>query len=85
MKDDVRTDMLHKKQNKSDHWVVIPLRDEAITILNNRFNNNVNAVTNAEFNRHIKTIKCDVVTYLGLGMVLKSMISYFLNFFKNHF
>jgi hypothetical protein len=23
---DIRQDMLHKKQNKSDHWVVIPLR-----------------------------------------------------------
>jgi len=56
MKDDVRKDMLYKKQNKSDHWVVIPLRDEAITILNNRFNNNVSILTNAEFNRHIKTI-----------------------------
>jgi len=56
MKDDVRIDMLYKKQNKSDHWVVIPLRDEAITILNNRFDNNVSVLTNAEFNRHIKTI-----------------------------
>ncbi len=56
MKDDVRIDMLYKKQNKSDHWVVIPLRDEAITILNNRFNNNVSVLTNAELNRHIKTI-----------------------------
>jgi len=33
MKDDVRKDMLYKKQNKSDHWVVIPLKDEAIHIL----------------------------------------------------
>jgi site-specific recombinase XerD len=56
MKDDVRKDMLHKKQNKSDRWVVIPLRDEAITILNARFNNDVSVLTNAEFNRHIKTI-----------------------------
>ncbi|MEJ7676209.1 MAG: hypothetical protein WKF59_26775 [Chitinophagaceae bacterium] len=38
--------MLYKKQNKSDHWVVIPLRDEAITILNDRFNNNVSVLTN---------------------------------------
>lgn len=63
MKDDVRIDMLHKKQNKSDHWVVIPLRNEAITILNNRFNDNVSALTNAEFNRHIKTIAKIVWSY----------------------
>ena len=56
MKDDVRKDMLYKKQNKSDHWVVIPLRDEASEILKNRFNNNIDILTNAEFNRHIKTI-----------------------------
>lgn len=56
MKDDVRKDMLYKKRNKSDRWVVIPLRDEAITILNNRFNNSVSVLTNVEFNRHIKTI-----------------------------
>jgi site-specific recombinase XerD len=56
VKDDVRKDMLYKKQNKSDHWVVIPLRDEALKILKNRFNNNIGILTNAEFNRHIKTI-----------------------------
>ena len=36
--------------------MVIPLRDEAIDILKNRFENNVDVLTNAEFNRHIKTI-----------------------------
>jgi len=56
MQDDVRKDMLYKKQNKSDHWVVIPLRNEAINILKNRFENNIGNSTNAEFNRHIKTI-----------------------------
>lgn len=56
MKDDVRKDMLYKKQNKSDHWVVIPLRDEASEILKNRFNNNIDILTNAEFNRHIKPL-----------------------------
>lgn len=29
--------MLYKKQNKSEHWVVIPLRDEALDILTNRY------------------------------------------------
>jgi len=56
MKDDVRKDMLYKKQNKSEHWVVIPLRNEARNILKKRFKNNVGTPTNAEFNRHIKTI-----------------------------
>jgi site-specific recombinase XerD len=56
MKDDIRKDMLYKKQNKSDHRVVIPLRDEAVDILRNRFENNIEVLTNAEFNRHIKTI-----------------------------
>ncbi len=56
MKDDLRGDMLYKKQQKSDHWVVIPLRPEAKKILDDRFNNNTPAPTNAEFNRHIKKI-----------------------------
>jgi hypothetical protein len=33
--------MLYKKQGKSDHWVVIPLRPEAYDILINRFNKQV--------------------------------------------
>ncbi len=56
MKDDIRRDMLYKKQNKSDHLVVIPLRDEALNILKYRIDNNVGVPTNAEFNPHIKTI-----------------------------
>jgi site-specific recombinase XerD len=53
---DMRGDMLYKKQEKSDHWVVIPLRTVAVEILKNRFGQNVPVNTNAEFNRHIKTI-----------------------------
>lgn len=56
MKDDLRGDMLYKKQQKSDHWVVIPLRPEAKKILDERFKNNTSPPTNAEFNRHIKKI-----------------------------
>ncbi len=56
IKDDVRKDMLYKKQKKSEHWVVIPLRDEALDILRNRFKDDPGSLTNAEFNRHIKTI-----------------------------
>lgn len=56
MKDDLRKDMLYKKQNKSEHWVVIPLRDEALEILKARFNNNQVVLTNGEFNKNIKEI-----------------------------
>lgn len=54
--EDLRKDMLYKKQNKSDHWVVIPLRKEAKEIFTHQFREEVSALTNAEFNRHIKTI-----------------------------
>jgi integrase len=55
-KEDLRKDMLHKKQNKSDRWVVIPLREEVLSILKNRFNNNIRTASNTEFNRQIKII-----------------------------
>lgn len=54
--EDLRKDMLYKKQNKSDHWVVIPLRKEAKEIFTQQFKEEISAFTNAEFNRHIKTI-----------------------------
>ena len=56
VKDDLRGDMLYKKQQKSDHWVVIPLRPEAKEIIKRRFSKDVPPPTNAEFNRHIKTV-----------------------------
>jgi integrase len=54
--DDIRKGMLFKKQQKSDHWVVIPLRKEALQILENRCFEHFKGLTNAEFNRHIKTL-----------------------------
>jgi len=53
---DVRNGMLHKKQGKSDGWVVIPLRKEAQFLFNNEFKKQIPVLTNAEFNRHIKTL-----------------------------
>jgi integrase len=53
---DVRNRMLHKKQGKSDAWVVIPLRNEAQNLFNHEFKNQIPVLTNPEFNRHIKTI-----------------------------
>ena len=50
---DLRERMLFKKKQKSDHWVVIPLRIDALHILENRSFDNFKTLTNAEFNRHI--------------------------------
>lgn len=54
--EDLQKDMLYKKQEKSDHWVVIPLRHEAKLIFTRQFKEKIPALTNPEFNRHIKTI-----------------------------
>jgi hypothetical protein len=35
--DDLRNDLLYKKQEKSEHWVVIPLRKEAKAIFSKQF------------------------------------------------
>jgi len=53
---DIRGEFLYKKQQKSSHRVVIPLRQAAKDILENRFKRNYEPLTNVEFNRHIKTI-----------------------------
>ncbi|MES2329699.1 MAG: phage integrase SAM-like domain-containing protein [Bacteroidota bacterium] len=53
---DIRGEFLYKKQQKSNHWVVIPLRPEAKEILQRRFKKGKKPQTNPEFNRHIKTI-----------------------------
>lgn len=53
---DLRGEFLYKKQQKSNHWVVVPLRHEAKLILEKRFKNRVKPQSNPEFNRHIKTI-----------------------------
>lgn len=54
--EDLQKDMLFKKQEKSDHWVVIPLREEAKLIFTRQFKEKIPSLTNPEFNRHIKTI-----------------------------
>src|SRR5205085_5473374 len=54
--DDLRNDLLYKKQEKSEHWVVIPLRKEAKAIFSKQFKEKMPKLTNPEFNRHIKTI-----------------------------
>lgn len=54
--EDLQKGMLYKKQEKSDHWVIIPLRDEAKIIFTRQFKERIPALTNPEFNKHIKTI-----------------------------
>ncbi|MEV4886303.1 phage integrase SAM-like domain-containing protein [Chitinophaga ginsengisegetis] len=54
--EDIRKGMLHKKQEKSDHWVVIPLMDAANEILINRFKKVIPIVNNPDFNVNIKEI-----------------------------
>jgi len=54
--EDLQKDMLHKKQEKSDHWVIIPLREEAKLIFTRQFQDKIPNLSNPEFNLHIKTI-----------------------------
>ncbi|WP_018629346.1 site-specific integrase [Niabella aurantiaca] len=54
--EDLQWGMLYKKQEKSDHWVIIPLRHEAKLIFTRQFRDRIPELTNPEFNRHIKTI-----------------------------
>jgi site-specific recombinase XerD len=65
--EDIRLGTLYKKQEKSDHWVVIPLRDAAEEILIKRFNKQVPIVSNPEFNRYIK----EVVKLAGICELIK--------------
>lgn len=54
--EDIRNGMLYKKQEKSDHWVVIPLRGHAEYIFHHKFKEGVPQVSNAEFNASLKKI-----------------------------
>ncbi|GEP94473.1 integrase [Chitinophaga cymbidii] len=55
-KHNLRNGLLYKKQNKSDHWVVIPVREEALKILEEIFKDDIPVSSNPEFNRNIKII-----------------------------
>lgn len=50
----MRGAMLYKKQKKSEHWVVIPLRQEAKDIFTKLFTGTLPHFANPEFNRNIK-------------------------------
>jgi len=54
--EDVRDKKLYKKQEKSDHWVVVPLREEAYTIFVHHFKRRIPRITNPDFNYYIKEV-----------------------------
>lgn len=54
--EDLQQDMLYKKQEKSVHWVVIPMRKEAKEIFTEQFKAEIPCICNAEFNKKIKEI-----------------------------
>ncbi|MES2331298.1 MAG: tyrosine-type recombinase/integrase [Bacteroidota bacterium] len=65
--EDLRGRMLHKKQKKSSHWVVIPLREEAYTIFVDDFGRNIPQFSNEKFNKYIK----DVARLAGITELIK--------------
>jgi len=52
--EDLHNNMLYKKQEKSSHWVVIPLRQEAKEIFTEQFKEQIPKISNAQFNENIK-------------------------------
>jgi site-specific recombinase XerD len=64
---DLRNDMLHKKQEKSDHWVVIPLRKEAKEIFTEEFKGELTTMSNVKFNEKIKII----AKKAGISQIIK--------------
>ncbi|MEP7371750.1 MAG: site-specific integrase [Chitinophagaceae bacterium] len=54
--EDIRQGMLYKKQWKSDHWVVIPLRNQANNILMHHFKSGIPEISNAKFNKYVKEV-----------------------------
>lgn len=54
--DDIRNRKLYKKQEKSDHWVVVPLKEEAYNIFTKKFSKKIPVITNSDFNYYIKEV-----------------------------
>jgi len=66
--EDLQQDMLYKKQQKSVHWVVIPMRKEAKEIFTRQFREQIPIISNVRFNENIKIIAkmagiCQVVKF----------------------
>jgi integrase len=65
---DVRGTKLFKKQEKSEHWVVIPLKAEAYHIFTEKFRRKIPIITNPDFNYYIKEVGkiagiCESITF----------------------
>jgi len=54
--EDIRGKRLYKKQNKSDHWVVVPLREDAYSIFTHNFKKQIPVISNPDFNYYIKEV-----------------------------
>jgi len=54
--EDLQQDLLYKKQEKSVHWVVIPMRKEAKEIFTRQFREQIQRISNVKFNEKIKLI-----------------------------
>jgi hypothetical protein len=54
--EDIRNGKLQIKQQKSDHWIVIPLRATAHEILITKFRGQMPRTTNPEFKEDIKKV-----------------------------
>lgn len=54
--EDVRDKKLYKKQEKSDHWVVVPSREEAYAIFVYNLKRKIPRITNPDFNYYIKEV-----------------------------
>lgn len=65
--EDLQQDMLHKKQEKSVHWVVIPLRKEAKAIFTEQFKTEIPNICNSEFNQKIK----EIAKLAGIAQTIK--------------
>lgn len=65
--EDLQQDKLYKKQEKSVHWVVIPLRKEAKAIFTEQFKAEIPRICNAEFNKKIK----EIAKLAGIAQTIK--------------
>jgi len=65
--EDLHQDMLYKRQQKSFHPVVIPLRKEAKEIFTEQFKQEIPNICNAQFNKNIK----EIAKLAGLNQTIK--------------
>ena len=65
--EDLQQDMLYKKQEKSVHWVVIPMRKEAKEIFTRQSRAKIPKISNVKFNEKIKLI----AKMAGIGHIVK--------------